>query len=275
MTSAPVTAHQQPTPTRERRVQYAANAIYHTHGSGSAPTGSDYARAERLVTRYEEIGRDALVEVFGDSDAIGFLHAAFDQAEHIYRAAMIRLHEWDELIFGGYICLHCTPDDADDPDQNVAFPCPPLREAGITEEIAAKIITEHYAEQTRRIREAQRAGATPLPELDGFREYDGVKVGYVGDDGDIVVLGWHANPREVLHAMDSLARDEAGIEGVYDDPERAPSAGDLTRSWAINEGTGTGAEQWCLRWMTVPDGGPVKFVSCDDPGAFPITVLVM
>jgi hypothetical protein len=274
MTSAPVTAPQ-PVTTRERRIEWAARVIYSTHGSGGSPTGSDYARAEAVVTRYEQDGPDALTEVFGDSDAVTFLHAAFDQAERVYRAAMLRLHEWDELVFGGYICTHCTPADADDPEQNVGFPCPPLRDAGVTEEMAAKIITDHYAEQERRVREAVRAAKTPLPELAGFREYDGVKVGYVGDEGDIVVLGWHANPREVLHAMDSLARDEAGIEGVYDDPERAPSASDLTRSWAINEGTGTGDEQWCLRWMTVPDGGPVQFVSCDDPGAFPITVLVM
>lgn len=58
------------------------------------------------------------------------------------RPGLVDLHEWDELIFGGFYCTHCTPDDADDPDQNVYWPCPTLREAGMTNEEAVEIIRE-------------------------------------------------------------------------------------------------------------------------------------
>lgn len=272
MTSAPVTAPI--VPLRDRRVQLAAIVIHSSRTeSDQGPAGSDYSRAEAVVTRFEHEGDAALHEMYPDGDIAGFLAAAFAQADHQFRDAMLRLHDWDELIFGGYICLHCTPADAG-PEDNVGFPCPPLRAIGITNEIAVQIITAHYEKIEKRAREEAAAKAASLPELGGFREYDGVRVGYVGDEGDIAVLGWHDNPAVVLRAMDRLARDEAGIDGVYDNPEHSPSPEDLSRVWAVNEGTGTGEEQWCLRWMTVPDGGAVVFTASDDPGAFPITVLV-
>lgn len=272
MTSAPVTAPI--VSLRDRLVQLAATVIHSSRtDSDQGPAGSDYARAEALVRRYQTEGPAVLEELHGDSENAGFLAAAFAQAERAYLDAMLRLHDWDELIFGGYICLHCTPADAG-PDDNVGFPCPPLREAGITNEIAVQIIKAHYEKVEQRAREEAAARAATLPELAGFRDYDGVKVGYVGDQGDIAVLGWHDNPAVVLRAMDRLARDEAGIDGVYDNPEHSPSPEDLSRVWAVNEGNGTGEEQWCLRWMTVPDGGAVVFTASDDPGAFPITVLV-
>ncbi|MGQ4513618.1 hypothetical protein [Streptomyces sp. DW26H14] len=57
--------------------------------------------------------------------------------------ALLKLHDWDELIFGGFYCMHCTPDDADDVDQNIAWPCPPLQEVGVTYDEAARIIVAH------------------------------------------------------------------------------------------------------------------------------------
>jgi hypothetical protein len=51
--------------------------------------------------------------------------------------ALLKDHDWDELIFGGYFCMSCTPENgpefADDPDANVAWPCPALTEAGMTQ----------------------------------------------------------------------------------------------------------------------------------------------
>jgi hypothetical protein len=64
------------------------------------------------------------------------------------RTALIELHDWDELIFGGFYCLHCTPDDPDSLDEPIAWPCPPLRDAGMTDEEAAQIITDFRAAQT-------------------------------------------------------------------------------------------------------------------------------
>ncbi|MEU8040936.1 hypothetical protein [Streptosporangium sp. NPDC049078] len=78
-----------------------------------------------------------------------------------YRAELISLHEREELIFGGFICLHCTPDDADDPDDNVYWPCPSLRAVGVTDEEAIALITAHRAaieEKARRDAEAAKDG---------------------------------------------------------------------------------------------------------------------
>jgi hypothetical protein len=69
------------------------------------------------------------------------------------REALIKLHDWDELIFGGFICTHCTPADADDPADNVYWPCQQLRVAGMDDEEAKAIIVAHRA----KIEEAARA----------------------------------------------------------------------------------------------------------------------
>lgn len=61
-------------------------------------------------------------------------------------AELIVLHDWDELIFGGFICLTCTPDDAAIEEENVYWPCPPLRAGGMTDEQAKEIILRHRAE---------------------------------------------------------------------------------------------------------------------------------
>jgi hypothetical protein len=178
---------------------------------------------------------------------------------------LLRDHDWDELIFGGYICLTCSPKEDEegygDPDTTIMWPCPPLRDAGLTDEKATEVVRQHYA----RIAEAARAAGAPLPQLDQFKPFDGITVGYVGDDGDIVALGWHHNPAEVLHAMDSLARHDGGIEGVYDDPDRKPDPDNLVRRWAVN--TQPPGAEWCLEW-----GGEITM---DTVGAFPVTVLVM
>ncbi|GAA2990354.1 hypothetical protein GCM10017559_07940 [Streptosporangium longisporum] len=62
-----------------------------------------------------------------------------------HRSELITLHEREELLFGGFICLHCTPADADDPDDNVYWPCPSLRAVGMTDEEAIALITAHRA----------------------------------------------------------------------------------------------------------------------------------
>ncbi|MGW0626498.1 hypothetical protein [Streptomyces sp. NPDC002758] len=72
--------------------------------------------------------------------------------------ALLKLHEWDELIFGGFYCMHCTPDDADDPDQNVYWPCPPLREVGVTNAEAVALISAHRAAIEAKHRAKAEAG---------------------------------------------------------------------------------------------------------------------
>lgn len=52
-------------------------------------------------------------------------------------------HPFDMLIFGGYICTTCTPKDADDPDDNVNWPCPALIEAGLDRTTANLYVFGH------------------------------------------------------------------------------------------------------------------------------------
>lgn len=73
--------------------------------------------------------------------------------------ALLKLHEYDELIFGGFYCMHCTPDDADDPDQNVYWPCPPLREVGVTDVEAVALISAHRAAIEAKHRAQREGGA--------------------------------------------------------------------------------------------------------------------
>ncbi|MFI1194036.1 hypothetical protein ACH4T9_12375 [Micromonospora sp. NPDC020750] len=69
---------------------------------------------------------------------------------------LIKQHEYDELIFGGFLCLTCTPEAAydEDPDLTVMWPCPTLRAAGMTDDEATAVITADRASQ-----DAKRAAA--------------------------------------------------------------------------------------------------------------------
>lgn len=56
---------------------------------------------------------------------------------------LLKEHDWDETIFGGFICMKCTPEDPGW-DDAVAWPCPPLRAAGLTDKRAVGIIQAHW-----------------------------------------------------------------------------------------------------------------------------------
>ncbi|QQM45104.1 hypothetical protein [Streptomyces liliifuscus] len=58
-------------------------------------------------------------------------------------ADLLKLHDWDELLFGGFYCTHCTPDDEDSFADPIPWPCLPLREAGITDDDARALIEAH------------------------------------------------------------------------------------------------------------------------------------
>ena len=115
------------------------------------------------------------------------------------RVALLELHDWDELIFGGFYCLHCTPDDEFSLDDPIAWPCQPLREAGVTLDDARQIIMEHRAKVEARHRaeyeakleadkaEGQRRAdafnarfpiGTPVMAYPGIRPEDPVAVAY-------------------------------------------------------------------------------------------------
>jgi hypothetical protein len=119
-------------------------------------TGKTIPHRAALPTRDE---LDALV----DTDPIRLLSTAIGLRAEVetlrdQRDRLLALHEYDELIFGGvFICLHCTPDDCDDPDLNVVWPCPSLHAAGVTDDEGNAIILARRAEIARQA--ALKAGA--------------------------------------------------------------------------------------------------------------------
>lgn len=71
--------------------------------------------------------------------------------------ALLHEHTYEELIFGGMMCLTCSPKEGEDgygdPDTTVGWPCPPLREGGLTDEQAVAFIKHRRAEIERKARE--------------------------------------------------------------------------------------------------------------------------
>lgn len=290
--SAPVTAPAtKPLDLHERRLEAAALILHAQDCDGRCPAGpidSDFDKARELLAAHATDGDTVISKWIDSTDLATNMTRAFDRiaAQHEqdmerYRSGLLRVHDYDMTIFGGFYCLACTPAGDCNPEELVAWPCPTLRDGGFTDRMAEQHIIDAENETLRSVREAQAAGAAKLPDLDGFTEYDGIRVAYVGDDGDIYALGWHTRPEAVLHAMDCLARDEAGINGVLDSDEK-PKPTDLHRAWAINMGEAPGCEQWCLATFIETDRGTDPLagrnytaVTHTDPGAFPVTIFRM
>ncbi|WP_049568723.1 hypothetical protein [Nonomuraea sp. SBT364] len=101
-------------------------------------------------------GRDTDLIISDALKGAGELLAEVEKL-HAQRDRLLALHEYDELIFGGFICVHCTPNDADDPDDNIAWPCPSLRAIGVDNDEGNAIILARRAAIARKA--AQEAGA--------------------------------------------------------------------------------------------------------------------
>lgn len=116
---------------------------------------------ERALTEqhFSNYVADAIVREHAITKRLEVAEAERDRLR-AQRDALIKLHEYDELIFGGFICTHCTPDDCDDPDDNVYWPCPSLRAVDVTDEEAAALITARRAEIERKAAE-QAEGSEP------------------------------------------------------------------------------------------------------------------
>lgn len=73
------------------------------------------------------------------------------------REQLLKLHDWDELVFGGIYCTHCTSDDPYTWDDPTAWPCPTLREAGMTDAEAVAFIENEREEAATRRQDEDRA----------------------------------------------------------------------------------------------------------------------
>ena len=102
-------------------------------------------RISRTRTTVQPLGGEGgtpVVWVEGVSSCIAMTHIeqiSPDEYHAIleHRSALIKQHDWDILLFGGFFCTHCTPDDA---DEVTLWPCPPLLDAGVTVEEASEIV---------------------------------------------------------------------------------------------------------------------------------------
>lgn len=135
-------------------------------GYGWKPSLSNVGNVVEIgITPYSEDG-DRLPEVHfravvveGDGPVAIASPALLAEVETLraQRDRLLALHEYDEFIFGGFYCVHCTAEDCDDPDDNVFWPCPSLRAVGVTDDEGNQIITARRAEIARKA--ALEAGA--------------------------------------------------------------------------------------------------------------------
>jgi hypothetical protein len=112
---------------------------------------------------------EKLREVDGFEWALAGQQAGHDAAKVIDPLPkLLGEHNWDETIFGGFICDKCTPDDPGW-DEAVAWPCKPLRAAGLTDERAVKIIQDHR----ERIEAEHKAKQSETPASESHRSPKG------------------------------------------------------------------------------------------------------
>lgn len=113
--------------------------------------------------------------------------------------------------------------------------------------------------------------------------YYGIKLSDVGEDGDVLVLGHHDEPRRVVAALNRNARTNWGSRNLCDDigVRYADVKDDLTRSWAkfilaceIADQLGHNSDDdpcWKCREIAGADWYVTWSVDSTDEGAFPVT----
>ena len=102
-----------------------------------------------------------------------------------------------------------------------------------------------------------------VPDLKGSETYYGLRVSYIGDEGDVVILGHHHHePLRVVAALNKHARAYGGLANLLDD--RRAEIGDL---WCRLDETYAVLLQRCSYYPYLECGR-----TADDPGAFPVTM---
>jgi hypothetical protein len=97
-----------------------------------------------------------------------------------------------------------------------------------------------------------------------YRAY-GVDMAWVGEDGGMAACG-HVPDLRFVAACNHLARKEAGLRNIWDDPSATleETLGDVIRVWAVPADPAKYASDWAVTWHGVTE---------HTPGAFPLTVL--
>ncbi|MGK5677613.1 hypothetical protein [Actinoplanes sp. URMC 104] len=111
--------------------------------------------------------------------------------------SLVRAHRY-EIGVTGYWCLKCTP-LGEDKQPAVAWPCPPLTAAGVTDDAAEQIVEVHrIAAEEKRLRPLRAQVDTfnhHHDVLTGVRYWTGVKEG-AGRTGQTIepAILWHGHP---------------------------------------------------------------------------------
>lgn len=117
-------------------------------------------------------------------------------------AELLKKHPHDQLIFGGYICLTCTPEDADDPDQNVYWPCSALVEAGMTESMAGTYLIGY----SLAVDEIHRLNREQIAHANAGRDHALAKLAEAEENQRELSKDWAATVRQMQTEINELSR---------------------------------------------------------------------
>ncbi|MEU9509932.1 NUDIX domain-containing protein [Micromonospora sp. NPDC048170] len=90
---------------------------------------------------------------------------------------------------------------------------------------------------------AELLGGPTWPTLTMVTEIDGIAMGDIGEDGDIIALGHH-DPARLLTTLRRYARQVWGE--VLEPADPTDPTAQIRHQWVVNTGDGAGPEQWCL-----------------------------
>ncbi|MFE0650992.1 hypothetical protein ACFVZH_20625 [Streptomyces sp. NPDC059534] len=150
------------------------------------------------------------------------------------RDDLLQLHDWDELIFGGFYCLHCTPDDAW--DYSIDWPCQPLLDAGVTLDDARQIIAQHRdeIEAKHQARAAELKAKKDEEKRKGQQAADDFNARY--SVGTRVIAYPGVRPDDPI-ALKFQERREAGcVYGAETDPTERLDTVTRTPAWTLGHG---------------------------------------
>lgn len=124
------------------------------------------------------------------------------------------------------------------------------------------------------------------PDLHSFETYYGLQVSYVGEDGDVIILGHHHDhPLRVIAALNRHAREVSGLTNLLDDrrADVEDLAGFLQETHAVLiescddedlHDDYMGTDGFCprCRELAEADWWIEWNHTAGDPGAFPVTM---
>jgi hypothetical protein len=117
-----------------------------------------------------------------------------------------------------------------------------------------------------------------IPDLFGFETYYGLKLSDIGEDGAVIILGHHDDPRPVIAALNKHSRTFWGLVNLMDDrsAELAELASMFSETYAVARHNEACRDEACADCALVRAGQRAWWINWDVPPerqhAFPVTV---